>query len=244
MAVSFYRNSFGSAKSDNCEELYYMSKAENFRCKKYIEDTFHKDAYVDNRVDSDGEYTRNLIEEFGMERVMNIYAITLRKSINDGRISPEMKEWAKTFNAGYREGEDLSDSHLTQINIGVVDILAKKAVAEYNKLGLFTSEHCHEKLGDDLTGKVVVISPKYLKEEYWSPENQLWLATGGFGCSPTASGSVIFSTCLIDDDENEWRRSHVIGALKDEYLPEWAREKINEIYNSVSEEEDIGMEFN
>ena len=37
---------------------------------------------------------------------------------------------------------------------------------------------------DQLEGSVLVMIPPYtLKESCWSPENQLWLATGGFGCS-------------------------------------------------------------
>ena len=35
---------------------------------------------------------------------------------------------------------------------------------------------------DQLEGSVLVMIPPYtLKESCWSPENQLWLATGGFG---------------------------------------------------------------
>ena len=43
-------------------------------------------------------------------------------------------------------------------------------------LGMFGQKQCEpepEKL--DYTGKVLVLLPNTLKEEYWSPENQLWL---------------------------------------------------------------------
>ena len=49
-------------------------------------------AYKDNCVDSDGSYTKSLIKQFGMERVLNMYAVTVRANRSDGRISDEIKE--------------------------------------------------------------------------------------------------------------------------------------------------------
>ena len=224
-------------------DLYHESRAENIRCVNYIEDEntgFYANAYKDNCVDSDGEYTKHLIGEFGMERVLSIYVATLNANKHDGRIFPEMKEWADKFNAGLRYDEDKSDLCLSKLHVGIVNLLAKQAMEEYNKLKLFSSEHCISTLGEDLTGRVVVVSPRHLKEEYWAPENQLWLATGGFGCSPTASGRAVYATCLIDGDETRWDRGDIIGIIKDEYLPDWAREKLNELQNP---EQESGMEL-
>ena len=45
----------------------------------------------------------------------------------------------------------------------------------YQKLGLFSSEHCvGDRAEQDYTGKVLVLSPDTLKESCWSQENQLW----------------------------------------------------------------------
>lgn len=231
MAVQFYRYSLERAMSDNDINLYTESQYENRRCRDYIQDEetgFYANAYKDNCVDSDGSYTRKLIDKFGMERVMNMYAVTVRTHDNDGRISADVKEWASKFNTGIKDDKELRECLITQINPGIVDLLAKHALKEFNKLNLFTREHCEEKMGD-LEDKVVVISHKHLKEEYWSPENQLWIATGGFGCSPTAIGRAVYATCLIDDDRNRWDRNQVLGVLKDEYLPDWAREKLREM---------------
>lgn len=243
MAIPFYRYSYKTAASEMQTDLYHESRAENIRCVNYIEDEntgFYANAYKDNCVDSDGEYTKHLIGEFGMERVLSIYVATLNANKHDGRIFPEMKEWADKFNAGLRYDEDKSDLCLSKLHVGIVNLLAKQAMEEYNKLKLFSSEHCISTLGEDLTGRVVVVSPRHLKEEYWAPENQLWLATGGFGCSPTASGRAVYATCLIDGDETRWDRGDIIGIIKDEYLPDWAREKLNELQNP---EQESGMEL-
>ena len=58
----------------------------------------------------------------------------------------------------------------------------------------------------DMEGKVIVLNHMSMKEEYWKPEYQLCLATGGFGCRPTASGRAVYATCLYDGDKARWNR--------------------------------------
>lgn len=231
MAVPFYRYSYKTAELENCIDLYRASNAENQRCRDYVGDEktgFYANAYKGNSVDSDGAYTREIIEKFGMERVLNMYAVTVRSYKGDGRISKSVKDWAENFNCGLRENEDMSEYMLTQINPGIVDLLAQHAISEFDKLNLFTAEHC-DREQSDYTDKVVIVNHKCLKEEYWSPENQLWLATSGFGCEPNKIGRAVYSTCLIDNDKNRWDRSDILGVIRDEYLPDWAREKLEEI---------------
>ena len=83
--------------------------------------------------------------------------------------------------------------------------------------------------GQALEGTVLVMSPFTLKESYWAPENQLWLATGGFGCTPTASGRVVYATCLGDGEQARWNRSDFIGILREEHLPDWARAHLEQL---------------
>lgn len=244
MAVPFYRYSLETAQSNGCVDMYRASIEENRRCKDFVQDEktgFYANAYKDNCVDSDGSYTKSLIKEFGMERVLNMYAVTVRGHSGDGRISDEVRDWAKNFNAGLRVKEDMRESLLTQINPGVVDLLAKHAIKEFESLNLFTTQHC-DKDQTNYEDKVVIINHKCLKEEFWTPENQLWLATDGFGCDPTKMGRAVYSTCLADDDRNRWDRSDVLGVIKDEYLPDWAREKLEEMQaQETSQENDINL---
>ena len=106
-------------------------------------------------------------------------------------------------------------------------------ISHYRKLvmnlGMFDQKQCEPDSSElDYTGKVLVLSPNTLKEEYWSPENQLWLAQSGFGCSPTARGRSILCVCLGDGEQTRWNRNDFIGVLKDEYLPDWAKESLKQ----------------
>lgn len=59
-----------------------------------------------------------------------------------------------------------------------------------------------------------------LKPEYRSRPYQLWLATGGFGCSPTARGRRVFATNLYDGEQGSFYRQDFSGILKREVWEE------------------------
>ena len=73
---------------------------------------------------------------------------------------------------------------------------------------------------------MLVLSSNTLREEYWQPKYQLWYAHDGFGCRPNAIGRSIRSTCLADGEQTRWNRSDFVGVLKEEHLPDWARERL------------------
>ena len=104
-------------------------------------------------------------------------------------------------------------------------------------LKLIGPEHCETDSFSslDYTGKVLVLSPDTLREKFWSPENQLWLALDGFGCSPGAIGRSVRCICLWDGETTRWNRSEFAGVLKEEYLPDWAKEKLEQLRPSAQE---------
>jgi hypothetical protein len=102
--------------------------------------------------------------------------------------------------------------------------------AAFHDLGLFDREYCDPGLWDaDLVGRVLVLSPDSLKEEAWTETNQLWLASGGFGCRPNARGRAVYAVCLGDGEEARWNRSDFLGVLDERYLPDWARQKLDKL---------------
>ena len=40
---------------------------------------------------------------------------------------------------------------------------------------------------------------------------------------------VVFATCLSDGETARWNREDFIGVLDEKYLPDWAREKLEEL---------------
>ena len=93
----------------------------------------------------------------------------------------------------------------------------------------------------DYKGKLLIIRAEVLKEEFRTPENQLFLAENGFGCSPTASGRKVFGQFLSDGERAEFCRSDFLGIIADENIPDWAREKLSEISEQKNETPEIKM---
>ena len=111
---------------------------------------------------------------------------------------------------------------------------------------MFGPEHCGG-LDQDFTGKVLILRPDRLKDECWSPQNQLWYGEGGFGCSPTASGRAVYATCLGDGEKTRWNRADFMGVMDERHLPDWAAEKLAELRGPKQEQVDSpaqgGMEL-
>lgn len=91
--------------------------------------------------------------------------------------------------------------------------------------------------------RLLIIKAESLREEFRTPENQLFLAKGGFGCDPAASGRKVFGSFLSDGEQTHFYRSDFVGIIADEHIPEWAKEKIEQL-NSQTEEEKIAPENN
>lgn len=146
----------------------------------------------------------------------------------DGRYHETNKRWSRTIFVP----EDGGHRHTFLINShpAILDGFVSNYRAELAKLHLFGAEHCEPNSGEqDFTGRVLVLSPDTLRESCWQPENQLWLASGGFDCRPHARGRSVFCTCLGDGETTRWNRSEFLGIIRDECLPDWAAEKLAEL---------------
>lgn len=99
----------------------------------------------------------------------------------------------------------------------------------------------------DYTGQTLVLNYDVLKPEYRCRPNQLWLATGGCGCSPAARGRRVFVTNLFDGEETSFYRHEFAGIVKPEVLEEVQSQYDFRISNQEvqngSETKEEGMEL-
>ena len=107
---------------------------------------------------------------------------------------------------------------------------AERFRAEVEKLDIpvtvITEDDCipdHYK--NDINGKIIAINPAILKPEYQRADRQLYYVTGGFGASANARGSAVFCKNLYDGKNTRFERMDVLGEVKPECMPDWAKEK-------------------
>lgn len=79
-----------------------------------------------------------------------------------------------------------------------------------------------------LIGKLVVLKTDALYPEFQNSIHQLYLAEGGFGCNPKGSGNAIYAENLFTGEHSRIERYEVLGVIKEEKLPEWAKQKLKE----------------
>lgn len=217
--VPFYEYSLDNARHCNEVDEWRASHKANIDCKKAIENAI-ADNYKDNHFNPD--FAADIIEEFGFDRVNFILQYNLKQAQNDGRYSEKNKEWGKEL---YAPESNMRMDYLIGSHPILLDSFIDEVRSEWDKLNLWNSSHCISKTGVDLEGKILVISPSRLKDEFKTPDDQLFMATGGFGCSPSASGRAVYGYFLKDDEHCRWNREAFVGILKDEFIPGWVKEK-------------------
>ena len=234
--LSVYPYSFAEAKRLNELDRWKESHKENISCKNAIEEAI--------RHGFDGMYlqqdcAKDVVSQFGYHRTAYVLANSLQQKDHDGRFSHGNHHWAKSIfvppdrdDYSNRNVDFAVDSHPA-----VLDGFVNQFRKAYQSLGLFDHTHCLPDTGtQDFEGKVIVLSADVLNERSLVPENQLWLCTGGFGSHAGASGRGVFATCLFDGEKTRWNRENFVGVIADSQLPDWAREKLEQLQGQKESE--------
>ena len=227
---SMYPWSLEDAKDYGEEDLWRESFKENCRCARAIEQAIASnfDGYTLNT-----SCLKDLLDEFGRTRVRFVLANTVQEKSQDGRFSTESRQWCK---GTYVPKDDSNWAFSVESHPAVLDGFIRAARKEWEGLNLYDRSHCVEGDNQDFTGKIVVLRADNFKDQYKNPDYQLFLAEAGFGCSPTATGTKIYGRFLKDDEKTHFRRADVIGVLKEDLIPQWAADKVAQIYRQELEE--------
>lgn len=93
----------------------------------------------------------------------------------------------------------------------------------------FTADDCiPDNKGKSIVGKVVVINAEPKRYEYQHSAYQLILADGGNGATG-GRGQAVFGTCIATGERGRWERYDVLGEIKPERMPDWAKEALAKI---------------
>ena len=233
MNRNFYPYSRNDAEFMGQMDRWRESHYDNMVCVDYANSTATGLTAAHDGYHLNKEYGRKLIEQFGLWRVIKVVAYSVNQKSYDGRIAVKVKEWAKT-QAKYGEGEALKDCVIDG-NAGLLDILAKQVMEYHKSLNLFDKTYCTNE--QEYKGKVLIMRDDVLTEEYCKPESQLWYATGGFGCGANSRGRAVFVKCLSDGEETRFDREDFVGVIKNECLPDWAKDALKKIKRKEQDNE-------
>ena len=131
---------------------------------------------------------------------------------NECVYSDDYIEIAHLFGSRIKEAAELFKNKDKELGIPVTVITEKDCIPDH---------YSH-----DINGKVIAIDPKVLKPEFKRADKQLYLVTGGFGASANSRGSAVFCTNLLTGKSTRYERMDVMGEVKPECMPEWAKRKL------------------
>ena len=221
MAEPLYTCSRQDAIREGKLDKWERSREANIRCARDIESLIAahtKDGKLEPGC------AKAALKRWGFLRVQYVLTNTLVSTGGLG-FKPNSLRWARS--AWVAPDKD-NEAFRVHADRPMLAQFIQQAHAEYQALGMFGAEHCApDHL--DYTGKVLILRPNALKEEYWSDRNQIWYGESGFGCSPTASGRAVYATCLGDGEKARWERADFLGVMDERYLPDWAQERLAEL---------------
>ena len=131
---------------------------------------------------------------------------------NECVYSDDYIEIAHLFGSRIKEAAELFKNKDKELGIPVTVITEKDCIPDH--------------YSQDINGKVIAIDPKVLKPEFQRADKQLYLVTGGFGASANSRGSAVFCTNLLTGKSTRYERMDVMGEVKPECMPEWAKRKL------------------
>lgn len=224
---TLYHNTHDEAVRRDELRLWRKSFRENICCARAIEKAIRHGG--GDHIPPD--CARGVLEEYGFKRTMHVLANAHREPGPRVQPNEEIAKWRKSIL--FYPDPEYTGYFEVETSLRDLEEFIGQVREAYQKLGLFDRRH-YSPLGDQrLVGKVLVLSPDTLMEEYWTPKSQLWLALTSFG--DESNDSVLVATCLGDIETVFWDREDFAGILDEKYLPDWARERINELEHPVPE---------
>lgn len=110
---------------------------------------------------------------------------------------------------------------------------AEKALETQKERGIFetlTMDDCIPgSRSGDYDGELVVIRADLLQRDKQTADYQLCRATGGFGCKAGAGGRAVYCRTVYDNREMRYDRTDVLGVIKPERVPDWAKERLQQM---------------
>lgn len=131
----------------------------------------------------------------------------------------------------YESGDYLKTmrEYISQLGVSLDSLeldRANRGSPDFDDIPFVTADCFPSNIKSDYEGQVVAIKAGVLVPEYRAASHQLHIATGGFGCSPTARGRTVYCKNVYDGKESAFHRGDIIGIVLPERIPQWAQEKI------------------
>lgn len=183
--------------------------------------------------------TKRLVDSYEVQREILIGKVEVLFGIDETKSeSPYMVCYCTRNNSlgveqfyGAAIGEDYLEAmndFISRVQQELNELKAERASFK-TPMSPFTKEQC-QPIKDEMRidNQVVVIRPERLRPEYRTANHQLVLALSGFGTHAYSRGRAVYALNLYTGEELCWNREDILGIIKPEHMPVWAKETLNQ----------------
>ena len=147
---------------------------------------------------------------------------------------------------GTYESVIASDSYPEAIKLYADDIKAEAVQLELNQRAMGDAAlPCYKPdevrpvyFTDNIIDKVVAVEEKYLSNGYKDRGHQLYYVVGGSGAYPNSRGQACFSYDLYNGKKERIERYEVMGYMREDELPEFAKKTLETVKERVRKEKE------
>lgn len=235
---SFYPHSIEEAARNNCLDLYKESVTANIDCKNAIEGILNEN-FDGSRLKEDT--AKDIIKQFGIDRVDYVLSATLQSKSSDGRLSGENIKWAKeTFvPKDIVHGKDKNLDFVINSHSAILNGFVNQFMEEIALLNFWDISQVNISDNLNFEDKLMVVSQSALKEEFKSRANQLVFCSSGAGCLPEKNGKMVYGVFINDGEKAQFQRQDFLGEAKDEFLTPEEKSKKAELSILISKKENL-----
>ena len=186
-----------------------------------------------------------LLEQYGFERVNYVLANSLKPMLFAPSITDDIFEWSVMISVPNEV--KVNREFTAKIESFQLTELILQSWEARHALGLFEFDQCVIHRSDlDFEGRVLALNADVLPPENRSAKGQLWYAVGGNGCRPVCDECLLQAVSLENGTLSTWTRAVFLGVLDEQFLPDWAAEKLAELCGAQEqqpEQSSGGMEI-
>lgn len=177
-----------------------------------------------------------IVGDYGLQRVAYVLVTSMME--DSASLSIDNLEWAESYFLPY----DFQNTKEFKLPWDMYDLnsFADSYRSYYKeKSNLFTKEHCYkENEHEKLLGQIVALNPEKLANQFRFAEHQMEFVD----ClsNDLDNHTAVFETISIEDGAEPTRKPEdILGIIREEFLPDWAKEKQVALQNMLQETEDL-----
>lgn len=215
--IGLYERGVEEADRRNEMDRWLASTLHNTACALELQEMCEN-----GQPDLYSEHGKALLEEYGIDRVMWILAFQIHQHPGDY----SMQTWAWSDGIVPKEFP-MKEAETWSFHAPEKDIshMAEQVQHMYARLGLLDFRQCSKNLREqDVSGKLLIISPKSLHDHFKKPFHQYFYATESQENSDMVSGYF-----LTDGQRHQFKRERIIGVADEAMLPQWAQQRLAQI---------------